>query len=280
MHSLLAFAFLAVAGTGGELTVGQSFPDRFEVHETRLFRMDALNLRDPHLFATVEVFPGTELCLDVTDDGEDGVPSFNGNLNDSLNSDSDDDGFLDTSILLRFEPIGWPGQPGNLLLTEGQCTAPVETTQCAVTDPGPGDWFESTPDQLCRAALPGTVQPYDPPVPSIAGPCFATAPADIALTFDGVELDLENATLAGDWSSIDDGDIPGGLLRGFLAEDDADAIIIPEEIEVIGGQPLSALLPGGSGNCSELDDTDTLDGVTGWWFYFEYQAESVPQADG
>lgn len=278
MHSILAVVLLGVSTSGGELIVGQSFPDRFEAHPTELFRMDTLNLRDPHLFASVEGFPG--FCEDVTDDsGIADVPSFNGNLNDSLNNDGDGDGLLDTSVLMRFEPLGWPERPGNLLLGEGECTAPVETTQCTLVDPGPGDWFESTPDQLCRAALPGTVQPYDPPVPSIAGPCFATPPADLTLTFDGLELTLKNATLAGDWSNIGQDEIPGGLLRGFLSEDDADAIIIPEEIDVIGGQPLSSLLPGGTGNCSELDDTDTLDGVTGWWFYFEYQAESVPQND-
>lgn len=277
MQSLLALVLVGASASGGELVVGTTFPDRFRAHETQLFRIDSMNLRDPHLFASVEVFPGTELCLDVTDDNGD-VPSFNGNLNQSLNNDTDGDGLLDASILMRFEPLGWPERPGNLLLAEGECTAPVESTQCQLADPGTGDWFESTPDKLCRAALPGTVQPYDPPVPSITGPCFATPPGDQTVVVDGVELTLDSASLGGDWTTIDQGGIDSGLLRGFLSEDDADAVIIPEEIEVIGGQPLSSLLPGGSGNCSDLDDRDTLDGVTGWWFYFEYAAESVPSA--
>lgn len=53
-------------------------------------------------------------------------------------------------------------------------------------------------------------------------------------------------------------------------------ILLPADLPVVGGQPLSILLPGGTGNCAGHDDCDLFEGVTGWWFYFEYVAEPVP----
>jgi len=46
-------------------------------------------------------------------------------------------------------------------------------------------------------------------------------------------------------------------------------------VPLIGGQPLSALLPGGAGNCAAGDDRDMLNGEPGWWFYFAIEAERV-----
>ncbi|MCU0757367.1 MAG: hypothetical protein MUE46_20025 [Xanthomonadales bacterium] len=68
-----------------------------------------------------------------------------------------------------------------------------------------------------------------------------------------------------------------GLLRGFLTEAAADATLLPADLPVIGGRPLSSLFRGGTGNCSTgPSDKDTLDGVSGWWFYFEIRAVPVP----
>jgi len=64
-------------------------------------------------------------------------------------------------------------------------------------------------------------------------------------------------------------------LRGFVREIDADQILIPPDVPLIGGQPLSALLPGGAGNCAAGDDRDMLNGEPGWWFYFAIEAERV-----
>lgn len=67
-----------------------------------------------------------------------------------------------------------------------------------------------------------------------------------------------------------------GLIYGFLREDDADSILFPASYPIIGGQPISFLLPGGTGNCSFGDDTELHDGFFGWWFYFNFTAEYVP----
>jgi len=70
-----------------------------------------------------------------------------------------------------------------------------------------------------------------------------------------------------------------GLLRGFLSEQDAEAIIFPDEIEVIGGRSLASLLAGGQGNCADSSDMDQFDGVDGWWFYFDIEATRPPVGD-
>jgi hypothetical protein len=47
---------------------------------------------------------------------------------------------------------------------------------------------------------------------------------------------------------------------------------------VIGGKALSEVLPGGdppgagNENCSATSDKDVHDGVSGWWFYFNFTA--------
>jgi hypothetical protein len=265
MRWIAVLVMLPVAGVFGELEVDTVFPDRYQAHAVEVYRTATLALRDPHFHD--ELFPG--ICSDITE-------LFNGLIDSSLNNDDSGNGMLDASLILQLEPRGWPDGPGSLVLAEGQCTAPAETSACSVTEPGPSTWYESSADELCRAPIPGTVRPYSTPVPTITGPCFATPPATIELALDEIVLELKAATVAGSWLAIGQGSISPGLLRGFLSEDDADAIIIPPEIDIIGGQPLSALLPGGTGNCAAHSDMDELDGVSGWWFYFELAAESVP----
>ena len=64
-------------------------------------------------------------------------------------------------------------------------------------------------------------------------------------------------------------------MRGFVSETDADNTILPAGLPIIGGLPLSALLPGGTGNCAAHDDRDMLEGVRGWWFYLNFSAERI-----
>jgi len=72
------------------------------------------------------------------------------------------------------------------------------------------------------------------------------------------------------------GSIEDGLLFGFLTEAAADTILLPADLPIVGGQPVSVLLPGGTGNCAAGDDRDTFDGMSGWWLYPDYRAEPVP----
>ena len=63
-----------------------------------------------------------------------------------------------------------------------------------------------------------------------------------------------------------------GLLRGFISETDADNTIMPASLPLVGGQPLSALLAGGTNNCAPHSDIDINQGVSGWWFYLNFSA--------
>jgi hypothetical protein len=264
----LALILLSPLLLAAEINVEPRFSDRFEQLESQLLRVDLLALRDPHLYVEVELFPGVPLCIDITDDAVSGVPSFNGLIDQSINLDGNDDGFLDVSPMIA---LSWH-QPdsGQIALADGLCTAPAESTQCELQDQSPGQWFESLEIGLCRAALPGTVRPYDPPVPEIDGPCLGSAISDFALEISGLQLQLQAATIGAGLTTDDQ--LAPMLLRGFLSEADADKVLIPPEIDLIGGQPLSALLPGGDGNCASHSDLDQFQGQSGWWFYFELSA--------
>ncbi len=260
-----------------ELLVDQGQFDRFAADPLEVFRISQLALRDPHIHILVEPgFPLPPLCLDVTESSLPGVPSFNGLIDDSLNQDSNDDGFLDNSPLILLQPRGWPEPRGRLALATGRCTAPASSTSCTVLGSAPFQAVQNREIGLCRAALAGTVRPYVPPVPTIDGPCFATHPSSTSLDLAGLGLALTQATISAGWSAVDDGVLAPGLLRGFVPEATADTLILPAELPLIGGQPLSALLPGGQGNCANHSDLDELDGVSGWWFYFEMAAELPP----
>ena len=219
-------------------------------------------------------------CVDATDSDNPDGPSFNGIIDATINDDDDGDGVLDASPLLVLEPRGWPEGPGAVALVAGACTAPAETTSCQTVDPPSTRWFNSLTDGLCRGPLTGTVNDeYDPAVSAINGPCFATHPAALTLAVQELPLNLTAATIAGDWSMIADGVIGPALLRGFLSEAEAEAIVFPDDIDVIGGQTLASLLAGGPGNCATVSDMDELDGVDGWWFYFDIEATRPPGSD-
>ena len=82
------------------------------------------------------------------------------------------------------------------------------------------------------------------------------------------------ATYVGDPATAE----TNGLIRGFISEADADATIIPASLPVVGGEPLSKLLPGGKENPAGHDDRDVREAVTGWWVYLNFTATRTPWA--
>jgi len=244
--------------------------------EATPFRFDDLDLRDPHVFADVPVFG----CQDFTDDPIAGglIPSLNDQLETSIVDDGDGDGFLDTSILLLLRPLDTSG-PGHALETRrGLCTAPLATTTCAPDPATPAQYasYAALQSGFCLEPLPGTTSGYIPGIDLPVAVCFVTTPLDLVIGYDGFEIPLQSATLAATFVGEPPDDLATGLIMGFLSEADADAILIPPEIPVVGGQPITILLPGGSGSCAGHDDRDVLDSTTGWWFYFNFSAEVVP----
>lgn len=232
------------------------------------FRITTLNLRDPHAFTQVIV------CLDST-------ATLNGLINDTFTQDQDMDGILDLSYLLIFRPLDQAGSTGNLdFVLAADCTAPAGTTSC---DLGPFATsvalsYANQAAGACLGTVPGTTTGSFSPAPTVpASPCFVTAPASLALDLGGIIVTLQDAQVAGTYVGNPATSISNGLGRGFISEASANAVIIPATIPLVGGMPLSALLPGGMGNCSSIDARDMGPGGTlGWWVYFNFAAQVVP----
>ncbi len=261
--TLLLGASLAWApALAQEAPVEMVFLDGLEAFEPAVMRVSRLELLDPHVFAEVII------CADVTS-------TFNDNIDASINTDGNGDGFLDSSPLLLMQPFA-PPESGRLAAGEGVCSAPISSTECGIVTADRPAPFEARDAATCRGSLTGTTSGYTPPVPTIDGPCFTDRSGDRLQVLGGIALTLLDAVVAGSYTPASPDRIDSGLLRGFVRELDAEATLIPAGTPVIGGLPLAALLPGGAGNCAAGDDRDTLDGEPGWWFYLAFEAERAP----
>lgn len=238
--------------------------------EYAAFRFSDLDLRDPHVFVN---FLG---CRDVTDTPLVGF-SINGTLQTEIQTDGDGDGLLDASYLLEFLPLD-RNLPTNLMAFGGaDCTAPMASTSCTPAAvpavAGDADLLES--GGTCLAPIAGTTASYLPAIASPTSPCFVSPSGTLQLDIGGAPVQLRDVQLAATFVGQPGTALNSGLLRGFISEDDADATILPSSLPLVGGQTLSSLLPGGTGNCAASDDRDTNDGVTGWWFYLNFSAARV-----
>lgn len=233
------------------------------------FRFTSIEIRDPHIFTTFLI------CVDST-------ATVNGLILGAMEDDADADGILDQSFLLVFRPLDPAGSGGSVdFLAAAECSSPVAGTSCDVglqtvtvnlthTNPAAG---------TCLVPVPGTTTAgWTPAIAIPTSPCFVTAPTSLTLDLAGIPVALENAQLAGEYVGAPVTSIADGLGFGFISQTVANQTILPPTLPLVGGLPLSALLPGGAGNCSSTDARDTgPDGVTlGWWIYFNYTAVEVP----
>lgn len=255
-RAILAFALLAPSG--GALA-----------QSATAFRFSDLDLRDPHLFVD---FIG---CRDITDAPLVGF-SINGELQTRIQSDADGDGNLDLSYLVEFLPLD-RAQPTNLIEFGGaSCTAPVSDTTCMpVLASGVAGDAAMGPPAACLGALPGTLRPYSPALSQPSTPCFASPAGTLSLDLGGVPVTLRDVALSATFVGDPGDGLASGLLRGFISEADANATLLPSTLPLIGGRPLSSLLPGGSGACAAHSDKDVRDGTPGWWFYLNFPATRV-----
>lgn len=238
------------------------------------FRIDALQLRDPHVF--VAVFAS---CVDVTDSAVFGV-ALNPMIQDSIRSDGDGDGLLDQSTLIEFLPLDQSVALNLMDAGSADCTAPLATTACGeiVMSQLAGDAVLSTAT-TCLAPVAGSVvHAYAPAIASTTAPCFASPVDTLAFDFGGIPIQLRDAQLAAGFVGDPATALEHGLLRGFLSETAADNTTIPADVPLVGGSPLSSLLPGGQGSCAAHSDMDTHDGEPGWWFYFNFSAPRIAAA--
>lgn len=234
------------------------------------FRFSDLDLRDPHLFVN---FIG---CRDFTDTAISGY-SFNGQLQTHIQTDGNGDGKLDESFVLVFDPVNPSASTSYVLYEQAlSCTAPMASTTCDGNTGGviPVSVTQQTGGS-CLAALTGTTRPYSPAITSSAAPCFVTSPFSLTMQVGGVSLPLTSVQIGGTFSGSPTDHLVNGLMRGFLSQADADATILPASLPLIGGQPLSKMLAGGTGACPSYSDKDLNGGVSGWWFYFNFPAVAV-----
>ena len=222
------------------------------------YRLDTLNLRDPHLFAFGSI--------DVTD-------TVNGQIATAVTTDGDSppDGLLDLSLVLVFRPVSpsSASSSGDAVIS-ADCTAPVETTSCSVgADSNDVAVTATNADNSCLQPIDGTTSGYSPAVTTPGGRCFSTEPEDITVTAAGVSLVLHGVKIAAAYDGQDPpASFTDGLFYGFMTQADADATTLPADLPVVGGQPLSSLL--------KAEDQDTGPaGETGWYFYFNYTATEV-----
>ena len=244
------------------------------------YRFTDLDLRDPHMYVS---FLG---CRDVTDTPLTGF-SINGELQTNIQTDGDGDGLLDQSLLLVFDPLDQAGSGAPLRFGESSCTAPMAGTTCGPIPYEQLVSLSSTNSTMgaCLGALAGTTRPYSPAVVTSSAPCFASAEAPVftlSILGASVPLTLRSLRVAATYVGTPAGSLVNGLMRGFLRESDADATILPASFPLIGGLPLSQLLPGGdppgagNNNCAGHSDKDTgPSGEPGWWMYFNFVAQPV-----
>jgi hypothetical protein len=235
-----------------------------------LLRTSSLKIRDPHFFAPV--LPPF-VCPDFTDTDIAGQAnsSINNQINVSLTTDSDMDGFLDSSPLWFFQNALSGPLIRRIDNAAGQCTAPLGTSTCALPTATVADTYSSVSNgtDTCFSAIASTTGGYTPAVASVPAPCWlGSAKPSANLNFNGVSVPLFGVRTGGAASALDG---PNGrvMMRGFLRETDANAILLPATLPLVGGRPLSVLLKGGAGSCAVGSDKDMLDGVAGWWFYME-----------
>lgn len=274
---LLAYSSTAIAQAPPDWVAVDSFE---LLSPPSAWRYTDLDLRDPHVFLTVGT-PPLAFCFDFTDNP---IPttqiSFNGQIQTGFTTDGNGDGFLDNSNLLLFRPLNQLGAIGRVDSAAGQCTAPVAGTSCALPAGVEGNAFNYAAEASisCLAPIAGTTgsPAYSPAIASALPPCFRTAQRTFTVDNGGVPITLIDASIAATFQGNPASGLINGLLRGFLRESDANTILIP----IPNTTPpqtiaLSALLPGGTGNCSSRNDKDSLNGESGWWFYFNFSAQPV-----
>lgn len=242
------------------------FKNEFE--QNIAIRVSQSELVDPHLFVNLLGL----FCTDVTSDVNDEVQT-------SLTTDGDNDGFIDSNSLTQFstdQPAYITSRNLTVDLIDANCADPLFSEACVVNQVVQQDIAtDFNVAASCLQAYANTTGSYTPAVNSTLGPCYSTAPINTVVTIAGVDVDFKGYQQASRYPGVLSLDL--GLTLGFISEADADTVIFPDDTPVVGGETLSSLLPGGTGNCSSNDDRDFFtDGVTlGWWFYFNTASDLV-----
>lgn len=250
--------------------------------QSDVFRINDMDLRDPHVY--VDVLG----CRDVTDTALLGF-SVNGRLQASIQTDADvpSDGLLDLSTLIEFLPLDQSLTTNLMDSGSADCTAPIATTTCVrpIVPSGIAGDAALLSAGACLAPITGTFRPYAPEIAVNSAPCFSSPSGTLVLNLGGIPVTLNDAQIAASFDGAPAGTLVNGLIKGFVTEADADAALLPDTLPLMGGQPLSSVLPGGdppgpnNTNCAAHSDVDIRNGVRGWWFYLNFTATRVIVVD-
>lgn len=244
-----------------------------------VFRIDSLALRDPHVFFSF----GS--CLDVTDTEVLPGYSVNALVANEIDLDSDMDGYLDLNLLAVFRPLLQPPlSGGDIDVQLGLCTTPVGSEVCEPdgSPPNQTTYFNQSTG-TCVEPVSGTTGPdnagaYSPPVASASGPCAGSDPISINFPLGVFDIPLEDVQVGATYVGDPATGLVNGIIRGFISEAVADSILLPDGLILVGGQPVSSLFPGGTGNCQTAiaDDRDLgPSSELGWYIYLNFTAHEV-----
>lgn len=140
------------------------------------------------------------------------------------------------------------------------------------------DGYRNYPElPIDPAAVPETVVADD-------AQCLSTAAFDVVeLDLGGIVLALTGLKASAQYVVPEPLDYEVGVIEGFLSKEAAETLL-PADLPLVGGHPISALLTNGVGGC--VDDTtegrevdlgpDGEGGTTeGWWLQLGYTAKTV-----
>lgn len=240
------------------------------------FRVDSLELREPRIWVDIGV------CVDVTDPNFLGV-SINELIADAITMDSEPDGLLDASIVSVFRPLEQPPASGALAeIHTADCTVPFGGEVCSPGGQPPGlTSYTNQSSGTCVTPVAGTTGPgnigtYPPGISTPAADCYASQQIDTTFDLAGIQIDLENVVEGATYVGNPATSLSDGLIVGFLSKADADGIILPMDLPIVGGQPLSNFLAGDADSCATSNDTDIgPSGAVGWYFYLNFTAHEV-----
>jgi hypothetical protein len=153
-----------------------------------------------------------------------------------------------------------------------ECSAPLATTACTQTAATTIIPATATNESAatCLGEFPDTTTVYDPatPVIPVPSPCFASDSVDVTVPLGTITLPLKSAQVSATYSGSPTTSLVTGLLRGYVTKADADNVLLPDSVPLLGGSPLSDVL-----SASDMDTGPNNE--EGWWFYISVEAELV-----
>ncbi|VAW33168.1 hypothetical protein MNBD_GAMMA01-66 [hydrothermal vent metagenome] len=239
-----------------------------EFEQNIAIRVSQSDIVDPHLYVLLFGI----LCTDIT-------AEVNTQIQSSIDTDSDADGFLDNNIITQFssdQPAYITSRNLTVDFIDGNCPDPLHSSACETTQVQQADiGTDFNLADTCLQPFAGTASSYSPAPNITTGPCYSTSPITTTFNLAGIDVAFQGYQQAARYPG--NLNLDNGLRMGFISEVDAENVVFSADTPIVGGQTLASLLSGGAGNCSSNDDRDlfTDNVTTGWWFYFNTTSELI-----